>query len=329
MVWLTDSEAIERMTDHVRGLGWNPDIWWRGGVALSDWWDAMGWPESNRTYLVAVPAGGCVAWISRVAGIDSAGLWTLYAYSLPLDVGSGEYTDIASAPRRLGQGHKLDDRFVTQWSIGKVASAPIRPAVVGDWCGCREDASGGGRIGQVREIDAKGRIVMVQLDRHGTQGRACDYSRKWFALGNRHEACVARWTAGQTVWKAYIAMLAGLAREQKRALGIGKGGKLVRDDRPTTAPAHAPGSVAPAGYRAPVTPTVGFKSSAPMPGAPPNTPTGNYAMAPAEAALYEEAETRNETFRNDTSLSDEDYGVKSAQVDAWRDAELRRLGFLV
>lgn len=313
MAWLTHSEVVERMTEHVNGLGWDPDLWWRDESPLLDWWDMCGHPSDSRTYMVAVPSGDCVAWIGRSADAHTgAALWTLYAYSLPLEIASGEYTEIATAPRTLGQGQKLDDRFVTQWSIGKPPPVPIRPAVTGDWCGCREDASGAGRLGQVLEIDARGRILTVQLDRHGTQGRASDYSRKWFALGNRHEACSARWATGQTAWKAYIAMLTALAREQKKALGLGNRAKLVRDDRPTTAPARTGGSGAP-GYPAPITPPVGYK--------PPVTDPGMSDVT----ALYAEADRRRQAFADDVSLSDEEVMTAQAEVDEWAKAEKAKL----
>lgn len=322
MTWITHSEAVERMTEHVRGLGWNPDIWWHDEVALSDWWDALGWPENGQAYLVAVPSGGCMAWIGRRTSAGGDGLWTLYAYSLALEVTCGEYTDIATAPRRLGQGHKLDDRFVTQWSFGKPPPVPIRPAVVGDWCACREDAGATGRLGIVREIDARGRVVTVQLDRFGTEGRATDYSRKWFAIANRHEACTARWATGQIVWKAYIAMLTALAREQKKALGLGNKAKLVRDDRPTTAPAYAPGSVAPAGYRTPITPPDAY--------APPAGPTqpafaaepDTYIVTPLEDTLREEWAVKNRALMATGMTGQEAHALTLP----WFHAEMVKLG---
>lgn len=303
MAWLTHSEVIERMTEHVRGLGWNPDTWWWDEPALLDWWSLLGWPDDNRTFLVAVPCGGCVAWIGRTTYLDIP-MWTLYAYSLPLEFASGAYTEIATAPRRLGAGHKLDDRFVTQWSIGKPPPVPIRPAVVGDWCACREDASGAGRMGIVLEVDDRGRVVTVQLDRAGACGPAADYSRKWFALSNRHEACMARWASGQTVWKAYIAMLTALAREQKKALGLGNRAKLPRNEQPTAAPA---------GYPAPVA-----RPSA-------QKPPRQWLNADD---IYTEAAERRQVFVDDLMLSDAESLAKQDEVDAWRDAEMARCGFV-
>jgi hypothetical protein len=214
MPWMLKPEKIDRMTEHVRGLGWLVDEWWLDDSALAGWWDMMGY-GSGRTFMVAVPAGGCVAWVARLDDVT----WTLYAYSLDIGIPSGEYTDIATADRVAGKGKKLDERFITQWSMPGWVAPPAIKAVTGAWCACRESGTNSGRIGRVDEVDRDGRITRVLLSRNGYTAEASSYAKRWFVLEARDAACTARWDAGDTTFRAYIAMLSSLAREQKKLTG--------------------------------------------------------------------------------------------------------------
>jgi len=224
MPWLVNTNAVDLMTRYARSIGLTVDEWWRDEDKLAEWWDLMGHTFDDPDLFVNVPAG-CSVWISHRLDLRNSEnhLWTVNAYSGYRDEHTLRFSDISVTGAKGGP--RLPDNFITQWTARKALqldSRPIIPAKVGDRCACRVSVDGSGRIGLVAAVDDQGRITEIFTDERSVQP-AKSFARTWFVLNDRDKAFDVRWASGNTTFPAYIAMLGGLAREQKKLTGLAPG----------------------------------------------------------------------------------------------------------
>ncbi|MDE1816809.1 MAG: hypothetical protein KGI11_09675 [Thaumarchaeota archaeon] len=204
MPFISSRRRIDGLIAAAEAKGWQVDDWWRDETKLA-------WPDGAQPDgMLALDAGGCVAWLARHVYENAQG-WVLAALGPRDGVVCGVVVDGKTLVQEDG---RLPPDWITTAEVRANKRLARQPVELGDLVACVPGRGTPAYLGRAIEV-RDGAAVRIELE-SGAVVPARLVGRHWFGLRGREAAAAWFWNKGRVEWPSYLEMRTDLRHMERK-----------------------------------------------------------------------------------------------------------------